>query len=85
MLMCLKFNTAYLLPTYPPSTVVIGSFRQRNYSIYLKVADFTDKNTFKIKYGIHISNECNMKFHFLFNLKVIQYSCFQISCDYLFL
>ena len=72
--MCLKFNTASLSLSCPPSTVVTGSFRQRNYSIYPKVADFADKNTFKIKqYSIHISNECNMEFRFLFNLEMIQY------------
>jgi len=35
--------------SYPSSTVVIGSFRQRNYSIYPKVADFADKK--------HIQNQ----------------------------
>jgi len=60
--------------SYPPSTVDTGSFIQRNYSIYPKVADFTDKNTFKIKqYSIHISNKCNTEFRFLFNLEMIQY------------
>jgi len=37
--MCLKFNTASLSLSYLPSTVVTGSFWQRNYSIYPKVAD----------------------------------------------
>jgi len=41
--MCLKFNTASLSLSYPPSTVVTGSFRQRNYSIYAKVVNFADK------------------------------------------
>jgi len=40
--MYLKFNTASLSLSYPPSTVITGSFRQRNYSIYPKVADFAD-------------------------------------------
>jgi len=71
--MCWKSNTPSLSLSYPPSTVVTSSFRQRNYPIYPKVADFADKNTFKIKYSICISNECNTEFRFLFNLKVIQY------------
>jgi len=41
--MYLKSNIASLLLSYPPSTVVTGSFRQRNYLIYPKVADFADK------------------------------------------
>jgi len=43
--MCLKSNIASLPLSYPQSTVVTGSFRQRNYSIYPKVVDFTDKKT----------------------------------------
>jgi len=41
--MCLKSNTAFLSLSYPQSTVVTGLFRQRNYSIYPKVANFADK------------------------------------------
>jgi len=40
----LKYNSASLSLSHPPSTVVTVSFRQRNYSIYPKVADFADKN-----------------------------------------
>jgi len=43
-IICLKFNIPSLSLSYPPSTVVKGLFRQRDYSIYPKVADFTDKN-----------------------------------------
>jgi len=42
-IMCLKSNIASLPHIYPQSTVVTGSFRQRNYSTYPYVADFTDK------------------------------------------
>jgi len=44
-----KINTASLSLSYPPTTVVTGSFMERNYSIYPKVADFADKN--------HIQNQ----------------------------
>jgi len=47
--MCLKFSTASLSLSYPPSTVVTGSFREKNYLIYPKVADFADK--------IHVQNQ----------------------------
>jgi len=42
----ITFTTSFSL-SYTPSTVVTGSFRQRNYSIYPKVADFTDKTRSK--------------------------------------
>jgi len=45
--MCLKFNTASLSLSYLPSTVVTGSFRPRKFSVYPKVADFTDKKPSK--------------------------------------
>jgi len=46
-IICLKFDTISLSLSYPPSAVVIGSFRQRNYSIYPKVADLADKTRSK--------------------------------------
>jgi len=74
-ILCLKFNTAFLSRSYSPSTVVTGSFRQRNYSIYQKVADFANKESLSKSNicSIRISNKCKMKFHFLFNLEMIQY------------
>jgi len=42
--MCLKSNSYSIFAlNYPPNTVVTGSFRQQNYSIYPKVDDFADK------------------------------------------